>query len=148
MKITWSITKKRGNWRPVLEYAVILDDWEKELQPQIPHVETNIPEPPEKYRKKDRGTEANPEWEPEGYYMLDKTGRGAIFLPWRPGANPDYPEVQEAMSMLRDAVEAAIIEAHDSLALEVSGELEMSAQGKRHVAAYVAARKMLGDKTQ
>ncbi len=141
MRITWKITKKRGNWRPVLQYKILLEEWERELNIQIPHITTNIPETPDYGDRCSR--EADPAWTPKERIYLKPEYPTNHHLPWRPGPNPEYPEVEEAMAMLRDAVEAAIIQAHDSLALEITGALEMTPQAKKRVAAYVAARKML-----
>lgn len=47
MNISWTITKKRGNWRPVLQVTLRLEDWELDLGlPDQTKIQTNIPKPP------------------------------------------------------------------------------------------------------
>ena len=46
MRITWHIEKKRGNLRPVLDYAVVLEGSEKALALPFVRIDSTIPEPP------------------------------------------------------------------------------------------------------
>jgi hypothetical protein len=137
MKIEWEIEKQRGNYRPTLKYRVILDKWERELNINKHHVKSTIPAPAPAHdipsNMVDEGEEKI------SLYMTSQSSK-TIYLPFR--RNGEYPEVKESMEKLRDCVEKAIIQAHDSLALNITGSLEMTPATKKHVAAHVAAWKM------
>jgi hypothetical protein len=152
VKITWKITKKRGNWRPVLDYQCVKEDWELELRvpggqveaacvPEIGWGEYRSPLPAEQLAigeqsnsqrllKLPMPTEKNITYE-------------CIRLPWRPGAKPQYPEVEAAMKELMAEWERRVLEALDSAALDLTGEVEHSPEYKSKVAPYVAAQRML-----
>ena len=135
MKITWKIHKKRGFFRPTLAYKVEFEEWEKSLGIPTVTIESTIPQPSDYYVNKD--TLENDE--SETMISLGSAG-GTPTLPYRqPG---QYPEVKESMEQLRAAIEAAIIQAHDSLALNIKESLDMTPATKKHVAAYVARWKM------
>ncbi len=46
MQITWNIQKKRGNFRPCLNYSLILESFEKKLAINAIQIETLIPQIP------------------------------------------------------------------------------------------------------
>lgn len=151
MKITWTISKKRGNWRPVLNYTCIFEDWERSLlasesvsvKTELPEL-LRYPEPdcPPGQRERAAG------WKPEKWHRLcanpNRSGERIGFkLPWRPGAKPDYPEVEEGFRLLRDAYERALREAYDSDPFEHTGELDLTQETKQHIAPGVTADRML-----
>lgn len=153
MKITWNITKKRGNWRPKLTVTVQLEEWEQDLALMSDEfqIKTGIPLPPGSWKshcypgEKERAAE---ELATQSFYTIGLRLGGSrtewkANLPWRPGARPEYPEVEEAMHQLRDEIESLIKEAYDSEGWEAGGELGLTEETKRHVAPGVAARRML-----
>lgn len=151
MKITWTITKKRGNWRPVLSYACTFEEWEKDLlvnesvsvKTQIPGLDTVFDEACSPGKN-----ERAANWEPKKWTKLqanpNRSGeRIGLKLPWRPGAKPDYPEVEEGFRLLRDAYEQALKGAYDSGPFEDTGELGLTQETKQHIAPGVTADRIL-----
>ena len=47
MKIEWNIVKKRGNYRPVLHYTAVLNEFERGLCLHAVRVMSTIPKPPD-----------------------------------------------------------------------------------------------------
>lgn len=147
MKVAWRITKKRGNWRPVLTIECQKEDWECELAIPGGDASVTIPQAPDWHKQASLGPEYRPE---EGWaYSLSlpaqdgKALRADVTLPWRPGAHPEYPEVEAALRQYMAEWERRVLKALESSALEMAGELEHSGEFKRAVAPYVAARRML-----
>lgn len=148
MRITWRITKQRGNHRPVLRYAVTLDEHEIALGMAVVRIESTIPEPAEAWRECclpgefERG--ARP---PAGVRLLETpshaqvSGETSLRLPWR--EDNAYPEVEESMQLLRRAFEAALAAAHASAPMDEQGELLCSAELRRELAPDVLAQRLL-----
>ncbi|ACS80616.1 hypothetical protein [Maridesulfovibrio salexigens] len=147
MIIEWNITKKRGNFRPVLTYTISLEDFEKELGlPQVV-LESNIPEPPDSWsasclpgKCERNGCDCTA----YRIYTPDhKTGEtsGKLMLPWREGS--DYPEVKESFLKLRNNFEAVLKEAYDSHPIDVEGKLELSGDTRRHIASGLVSQRFL-----
>ena len=126
MKIEYSITKKRGNWRPVLQYKCIKEQWEVGLS--VPGGSTSIwieaaypyVSRDERYvlpgnaeRGKNKDWKAKPvEVKLPGSQQTEE--KGEILLCWRPGAHPEYPEVHEAMRQLQAEWAGRVYEAMQS----------------------------------
>jgi len=152
VKIEWEIKKKRGNWRPVLTYSAQWEEWEQNLAPGEITIITKIPVPKDHYKHYCPPGQYERAEPPEYKEMDNKTrywcficpiSREEIRLPWRPGAQPEYPEVEEAFLALREAAEKAVQEALASEGWEKTGTLDMSPEYKKAVAGYVTARRML-----
>ena len=153
MNITWKINKKRGNWRPTLIYKIVKEDWEVDLAiVQIAMLST-IPRHGGKYSSDKKCFHGSGErkkgWKPEEYYELNTPQpdsakyETSLVLCWKPGANPEYPEIKESFEKLRHAYEKVLKEAYDSIPFEKSGSLGMSKECKKHIAPGIAAKKML-----
>ena len=140
MRITWKITKPRGVFRPELTYKLEREGWEAELNIPKVYAQSTIPQPSdpvtrinnERTLENDEGTST--------HRLVGSSEPQKIRLPFRQSG--EYPEVAESMAILRAEIERRIIQAHDALALDITGELEMTPATKKHVAAYAAAWKM------
>lgn len=149
MRIEWSITKKRGNFRPVLNITIEQTKDELDLEVGDVTIVSSIRRPPESYIPHCRPGrfERLPgfTWDEE-YYKITisgETSSGKLTLCWKPGAKPEYPEVEESINRLRNAYEKALKEAYDSGPLEVGGCLELTPETKRHIAPGLTAKRML-----
>jgi hypothetical protein len=150
MKIKWEIEKKRGNWRPTLTYTCTkLPD---EVNLAIPAVVmgTKIPEPPNSYRDicMPDTDERNEGWVPKNFTTI-KTPRNneqefgeSLKLPWRPGAKPRYPEVEEAFALLQEEWEKCLEITAASAAIHLEGSLDHTKKTKDILAPIVARRKI------
>lgn len=150
MQLTWNITKKRGNWRPVLTYKCVKDGWEDDLAVPGGRTHIRVPSPgswpsancmPGEHERSERFQMHESALELPMYTKTELTVK--ITLPWRPGAHPEYPEVEEAMGQLMAEWERQVLDALASSALTIEGTVEPSTEFKRQVAPYVAARRML-----
>ena len=148
MHIEWNITKKRGNFRPVLTYTITLTDFEKSLAMASIRIESTIPKPPESgwtHCWPDEHERGN--WEPAEYYTLQtpshktKDSLTSIKLPWKD--SNEYPEVEASFTLLRDTFELALQKAMGSTALDERGELSTSAKAKKVIAPSFAAERIL-----
>ncbi len=148
MNIRWSITKERGNFRPVLRYTTRLNEFEQGLGLPMVRIESTIPKPPDGAwtycwpGQNERGT-----WEPSEFHLLKtpshKTGEltEALKLPWR--EDNSYPEVEESFAALREAFEKALAQAARSAPMRENGSLETTAEAKRLVAPVFVAQRLL-----
>ena len=147
MIIEWSVSKKRGNHRPVLRYTVRLEEFERDLAlPQV-MVESEIPKPPEGWEghchpgRNERGGA------PCGMYALftpsHKEGEcsASLRLPWR--EDGEYPEIERSFRRLREDFEAVLKSAYDSNPIDLSRSLGLSNATRRHIASGVAACRFL-----
>ncbi|MFA9393635.1 MAG: hypothetical protein ACERJ1_02820 [Halodesulfovibrio sp.] len=148
MNIDWSISKKRGNFRPILTYTITLTDFEKSLG--IPPVRTTstIPKPPEVgWTHCWPDQHERTDWKPSEYYQLaapshkEKDTLVTLKLPWR--ESNKYPEVEESLTILRDAFEKALITSMNSTAVNTQGNLKTSASAKGIIAPTFAAERIL-----
>ena len=151
MIIQWELTKKRGNFRPEVQYTLTLEPFEQELGIEQIHVTTALPKPPESWQGycypgclERRDLAAN--FSQESYVITTPSHKtvttcGSVRLPWKEGS--DYSEVREAFELVRTTFEAAVKAAFDSAPLEVAEELSMSLELKQHISSGVAAKKLL-----
>ncbi len=148
MKIEWNIEKKRGFYRPKLNIQVVFEDWEKALYIPTIYVKSTIPRPAYDTEIVQRTCEIDDDRTDQCYTreINSSDTRQSYRLPFRHSG--EYPEVAESMAILRDEIERRIIQAHDALALDITGSLEMTPATKKHVAAYAAAWKMTQQKTE
>lgn len=149
MKIEWKIIKKRGNYRPVLHYTVVLNEFERGLCLHAVRVESTIPRPPEaSWTFCWPGQNERGQWTPSAWYSLmtpsHKDGRlsDSLKLPWR--KDNIYPEVEESFAVLRAAFEAALAQALDSAPLDHCGCLETSGTMRQIMAPAFVAQRILG----
>lgn len=117
MRITYGITKRRGNWRPVLTYQCRKDKWEWDLA--VPGGDTLVRVPRgHTYIEKALPGELERADKPFTDMVVlklpssdDMANDQKVILPWRPGAHPEYPEVHEAMQALMAEWERRVSEA-------------------------------------
>jgi len=145
MKIKWVIKKKRGNWRPVVTYTCEKSDLEMELGISSVNIKTTIPKVWRAYYVDDEeialsreGHEERDEtWDPRRYIQLstpeptEKSNTVSFFLPWKPGPNPEYPEVEESFRRLQEEYEKKLKEACNSLPFEKKGEINITVEFKK-----------------
>lgn len=148
MNIEWTLTKARGNYRPVLTYTITLTEFEKNLAVPAVRITSTIPKPPEAGwthcwpHQNERA-----DWEPSEFYQLmtpshkTKDTRVTIKLPWR--ESNAYPEVEASLAALRDAFEQMLVNSMNSAALKQSGNMETSVTAKRNIAPAFAADRIL-----
>lgn len=148
MRITWHIEKRRGNLRPELTYAVVLEGHEKKLALPYVSIQSTIPEPPAAWQAFCHpGQHERAGLPPAGYYDLAtpshamrETGK-TFRLPWR--EDNAYPEVEASFRALRRAFEATLAAAHASEPMDVRGELGVSAGLRREMAPAILADRLL-----
>lgn len=152
MRIQWSIDKKRGNFRPTLTYTITLEPFEKELAVNALTVKSLIPRIPHARRPfclpgEDERTGA---WVPERYhylcipsapYLKDNEIKNVIRLPFR--EEGEYPEVEDSFEVLRHAYEKIVKQAYGHGPISRQGDMEMTPETKRTIAAKIARAKLL-----
>lgn len=143
MKITWTITKKHGNWRPVFRYRCIQEDWETDLR--IPGGLTEyitVPVSGNWYQFLDQMSpeeKANGEAAPETQPLKLPSWRepnylsAECILPWRPGNPPQYPEIEAAMQALMAEWERRVLETIQSGACRDEGEVTHSPEFRQQL---------------
>ncbi len=148
MNIIWTITKARGNLRPILTYKIELEPWERQLATPPLRILSTIPEPPESWQEYcypnqlERAGEAGP-----GCYSLDipphKGGSGSttLRLPWR-AANA-YPEVIESFARLRETYEEELSRAYASEPMRQSQTLCLRSPLLRETAPGILGQRIL-----
>ncbi len=149
MKIEWTITKKRGNFRPVLVYSFVIEDFEKELALPPILVQSSIPEPAQPWQGHCYPHELERADEPEykGFYRLElvshkgKAWKQELRLPWR--EDNSYPEVEESFELLRKAFEKELHDANTSKPINESSYMQLSSLTTQNVAPSVLAEKFL-----
>lgn len=148
MNIEWTIIKKRGNFRPLLEYTVSLTEFECSLCLSGVRVESTIPKPPESsWSHCWPGQNERGDWTPTQFHLLmtpshkDGTTSARLKLPWR--EDNAYPEVEASFALLRTAFERALAHALDSAPMHVRGRLETSEPMRQAVAPALAAQRIL-----
>jgi len=133
VNIDWVISKKRGNFRPVLQYAIKLTDFERDLGVPMVRIESSIPKPPEaSWEYCWPGQNERGPWTPAEFHQLatpaHKTGEatGILRLPWRESG--EFPEVETSFQALREAFERVLEETAKSAPLRLCGCLDTSTQ--------------------
>ena len=149
MRIKWTITKKRGNFRPHLNYTITLETFEKDLAVNALTIKSLIPRIPNPSRAfcMPGEDERDPSWTANDYHYMSvpyfKTGevREFIRLPfWESG---HHPEVEGSFSLLRQAYEEVVKQAYNFGPISENGEMDISAATQKAVAARVAGAKLL-----
>lgn len=148
MNIDWNISKKRGNFRPILTYSITLTEFEKSLAMPPVRITSTIPKPPEAgWTHCWPNQHERADWTPSECYLLtapshkEKETLVTLKLPWR--ESNEYPEVQESLTALRDAFEKALIASMNSTAVNTHGNLKTSASVKGIIAPTFAAERIL-----
>ena len=150
MRIKWQIKKKRGNFRPTLNYTITLESFEKNLAIHSVGLETQIPELPSAHKSYclPGENERHPLWSPKRFHWIQvpyfKTGRVSEFirLPFR--ESRDYPEVEESFRELRRIYEEKVCEAYGQSPFEQNGSLDITPSTQKKVAARVTADRLMG----
>ena len=145
MKINWTITKKRGNFRPSLNYKLLLEPFEKKLAVNAVTIKSTIPEIKDSHQNfcLPGTNERAPHWHPTGFHYLSvpyfKKGEasGFIRLPFRESGA--YPEVAASFQVLRDEYEAVVRQAYGQNPIHLEEELEMSRRTKQEIAPAITA---------
>jgi len=148
MKIHWEISKKRGNHRPVLNYTLELEPFERDLAVPTVVLDTAISKPPSAWRSycypgEDEREGAKLEW----YRLMTpshKDGRieARLTLAWREPGNR-FADVAAAFERLRHGFETVLRSAHDSAPLELVESLDLSEVTRNHIVNSVARAKIL-----
>lgn len=149
MKIHWTIKKKRGNYRPSLNYHIRLEPFEKDLAVHAVRVQSLIPEIPDSHQSfcMPDQNERHPSWAPMSFHSISvpyfKKGeiREFIRLPFRDSG--EYPEIKASFLLLRKTYEKIVRQAYGHASLEIQEELDTSPETKACIAPAVAAKKML-----
>lgn len=148
MEITWTINKKRGNFRPVLNYRIVLGKDEKDLAIPSVKVDSKIPKPVNSWEghcypgQNERGGI----FDKETYEIVTpsfKTPevRGKITLIWKDTSS--YPEVENGFSVVRKEIEKEILDAQKSLPINEDGSLDFSSEFREKGAPAIAAERFL-----
>ena len=149
MQIKWSITKKRGNFRPSLNYQIILESFEKKMAVNALNIQSLIPEIPNSHLSfcLPGENERSLNWQPPGFHYLSvpffKTGKISEFirLPFR--ASGKYPEVEVSFKILRQAYEELVLNVYGQAPFEQKGELDICRSTKKKISAMVTADRLL-----
>lgn len=151
MRISWKIEKKRGNLRPVLTYAVTLEDCERALATPPLSITSLIPEPPESWqehcwpgqheRAAQAGRDALPCYQLAIPSHKGRHGSQSLRLPWR--EDNSYPEVEASFRLLREAFERELRRAGASDPMQEENSLELGRAALREVAPAIIGRRFL-----
>lgn len=149
MRIKWTINKKRGNFRPCLNYTITLETFEKDLAVNALTIKSlipRIPNPTQAFCLP--GTdERDASWTAGDYHHISvpyfKNGevREFIRLPFRESGR--YPEVEASFKLLRQAYEDVVQAAYSRSPICQQGEMDISGDTKKVIAARVAGSKLL-----
>ncbi len=149
MRIVWRIEKQRGNYRPCLSYVLELEEYEQRLAVEAVNIRSLIPRievPNETYCLPDCYERASG-WKPADYHWLtapffrDGRRNGFIRLPFRESGS--YPEVERSFALLREAHEQVVRRAYNWEPINEVGRMDVSADGRRAIAARVTADRLL-----
>ena len=149
MRIDWNLSKRRGNIRPTLSYTVTLEEHERALALPFIRVASTLPEPPDSWQEfcypgqHERG-EAPASGKVYDLEIPSHKGRiwkQSLRLPWR--EDNAYPEIEASFRKLREAFEAQLKAAYDSLPLDESDSLQTSLEARRRIAPGVLAERFL-----
>jgi len=149
MRIKWEIKKKRGNFRPSLNYVIVLEPFEKKLAVHAVSVQSTIPMVCDPHLSFCLPGENERElsWEPSGFHVLSapffKNGRISEFirLPFR--ASGEYPEVEASFEKLRKNHERVVQKAYRLAPINTQGNLDICHETKKQIAAMVTADRFM-----
>lgn len=149
MRIKWNIKKKRGNFRPSLNYIITLESFEIKLAVNAVSIHSTIPRilKPHLSFCLPGENERDSAWEPESFHFLSvpyfKDGQISEFirLPFR--SSGEYPEVKASFEKLRKAYEIVVQKAYGLAPIEREEELDISQDTKVQIAAMVTADRFL-----
>lgn len=149
MKIEWSISKKRGNIRPMLSYCFVVESFERELALPPIRIKSNIAEPFDAWEEHCYPNKNERAAEPiyNGFYTLEIVSHKGhlwtqkIRLPWR--ENNEYPEVEESFKKLRTVFEEELANAHASDVIQKSASLEITDKATQLMAPSLLAERFL-----
>lgn len=147
MIIKWNIVKKRGNFRPVLDYSIELENFEKELAVEQVVIQSTIPSPPSSWSASCLPGKFERNGEDCSVYQIytpdykKAIAEGKFILPWR--EDGIFPEVEKSFRKLRLEFESKLKAAYDSLPINESGQLDLSEETRRHIACGLVSRKFL-----
>lgn len=149
MKIKWTIEKQRGNFRPVLEYDIVLEDFEIELAlPSVKIVSdiACIPDPKCKFCLP-HSNEREAHWQADKYHNMYspdcRKGKinKRIILPFT--IINDFKLIENSFIRLREAFEKEMQAAKDSESILIRQHLSLSDDVRNNMAAGIAAHKLL-----
>jgi hypothetical protein len=149
MQITWRIDKKRGNFRPSLNYHIRLESFEKELAVHAVSIQSRIPLIPNPHLRAcmPGENERTAGWTPTRFHTFSvpyyKTGEISEFIRMPFRASGEYPEVEASFSALRAVYEAVVKAVLAQPPIARQGEMGISRSTRETIAAAVTARRML-----
>jgi len=149
MNIKWNIEKNKGNFRPVLNYEITLEKFEKKLA--LPQVSTTTKIPVildsfDRYCLPDCN-ERHLEWRPGNFHRMyvpsfnQRSVLREIILPYTD--NGDFSYVTDSFSGLRIAFERELLAARNSRPVSIRKELGMSSDTRKKMVGDIAAQRML-----
>jgi len=149
MKIKWTIEKQQGNFRPILNYTLTLEAFEKELAVPSVRIVSKIPHIPESRQRfcLPNTHEREHGWIPNRYVSLstpsfrNKDLQARVILPYV--SDPQFAYVEESFKILREAFEIEMQAAKDSEALLLRKELCLTENTRQNMATDIAANKIL-----
>lgn len=152
MRIQWNIHKKRGNFRPVLAWTITLETFEIDLAVDALTIKSLIPRVPNSHQAfcLPGVDERVHNWAPERYhylslpsvtYIKNREIRNNIRLPFRESG--EYPEVEESFEMLKTSYEDILRQTYGHGPISERGEMDISSDTKKMIAAKVAGAKLL-----
>ncbi len=142
MIINYTIEKEHGNFRPKLTIKILKEKWEKKLNPESQYIKITVPHN-FGYKRPYPVTEENTENKLTDVSISTDETEKTIYLPYRPGKNPTYPEIEQALNELHKKYEAAVLEAYQAIAFTRTDLIEPSKEFKKKIAPWVAKQKML-----
>ena len=148
MKIHWEVIKKRGNHRPVLKYAIELEQFEVDLAvPQVV-VDDAIAKPPSSWRSycypdEDERNGAALDW----YRLMTPAHKktkisDSLTLPWRESSDT-FVDIKAAFERLRHSFELVLKNSYDSAPLDIVEHLELTEETRKHIVCGVASARIL-----
>ena len=148
MEITWKLNKKRGYFRPVLDYKIVLSKDEIDLGIPPLKVDTKIPKPlnsweshcfPEKNERAGLIDESTYEITTPCFKNPSTASRAVLV--WK--ENNDYSDVEKGMEIVRDRMEKEILKAQKSLPIKKNGVVQFSPDFREKGTPVIAAERFL-----
>jgi len=149
MRIHWKIEKRQGNHRPLLSYALELEEHERALAVEAVNILSLIPKidaPTTPYCLPGCHERAR-DWQARDYHWLTapffRDGRrdGSLRLPFR--ESNLYPEVEQSFVLLREAHEQVVQRAYRWEPIQEEKTLRLTPETRRTIAAKVTANRLL-----